>query len=99
MKKIILLATIAASAMFVTNCKTIDKAQVSGGKEAIIVTYLPRINPFGMFNATAEDCLDELAKEGATRVVNFSGQSRNSAFRPMTASISNYETCKAVGVK
>ena len=90
---------IAVSAAFVTNCKTIDKAHISGGKEAIIVTYLPRTSVFGMFSATAEDCLDELAKEGATRLVNFNGQSKNSALRPMSATISNPEMCSAVGVK
>jgi len=99
MKKTLILVFTIAAGIATVNCKSIDKAQVAGGKEAIIVSNPVHWSPFGLFSATAEDCLDDLAKEGSTRVVNFYGQSKNSTFRPLSASTSVTEGCQAIGVK
>lgn len=99
MKNMIKIAILMVAALTVANCKTIDKAKLAGGKEAIVVNYHPRTSPFGAFSATAEDCLEELNKEGANKVNVVYGQSKNSAFRPLSASISNFEACYAIGTK
>lgn len=99
MKNMMTIATLMVAALFVANCKTIDKAKIAGGKESIVVNYHPRMSPFGLFSATAEDCLEELNKEGAQKVNVLYGQSKNSAFRPLSASISNQEACYAIGTK
>lgn len=96
MKKILVIAALAASAMLVSNCQSVAKRDI-GGKKITHVTKMG-VHIFGSGGAPVTSCIDALSTEGAKSVVEAGGNSQDGllGLTRMLGTVGT-EACSAIG--